>query len=72
MKISYIISHGVGDFVKIEKDGGDDITLKLEPKYSGTLKIGAALYEVKRAKQGYPQPRSKAENTARSWNVRRA
>ena len=54
MKISYIISHGVGDFVKIEKDGGDDITLKLEPKYSGTLKIGATLYEVKKGEARIP------------------
>lgn len=48
MKISYIISHGVADFVGTEKTGGDEIILKFEPKYSGTLTLASHRYEVKK------------------------
>ena len=54
MKISYIISHGGADTVSVEHDGGDNLTLKFEPKYKGTVTVGTSVFTVKNGEVKIP------------------
>lgn len=46
MKISYIISHGVGDWYDFDPNGHDTLTLTFKPECSGALTLGASFLRV--------------------------
>lgn len=47
MKISYIISHGVAEWVEADTVTDNVLTIKLKPSCDGSLVIGSTVYPVK-------------------------
>ena len=46
MKIIYIISHGVAEWVDFDHSGGDTLALCFKPKFSGALSVGDRTVKV--------------------------
>jgi hypothetical protein len=47
VKISYIISHGVGEWVDFDTASDGTLTVRLTPRCDGVLLLGGALHRVK-------------------------
>lgn len=54
MKISYVISHGVADWVDCDGKNDGTLTLEFAPKHDGTLTLGTLAYPVKRGEVSLP------------------
>ena len=54
MKIRYIISHGVAEWVDFDVKDKEEMTFVFEPRYSGTLTLGDDILAVKNGEVTFP------------------
>ena len=54
MKIRYIIAHGSAEWVDFDPRGKDELTLKFNPRCSGTVRFGTDIFILKDGEVALP------------------